>query len=106
MPWPWAFFAATYSAVCAGKWSREQGVAHSAASRLRFRPCVECRSGPGRRPSWALGVDQLFTSVRRLRTCPPPCVPWQSATLGLAQFTAAVDKLCWFCWLAIPSGRR
>lgn len=30
MPCPCAFFAATYSAVCAGKWSRAQGVGQNA----------------------------------------------------------------------------
>lgn len=47
-----------------------RGVFRSAASRLRFAPCVDLRSAPGRRPSCAFGVGQKIPVVLS------PIRPW------------------------------
>lgn len=94
MPCPIAFFSAMYAAECAGKWSRAFGVAHVAASRLRFRPWVERKSAPGRRPSCAFGVAQLAASRSRQRPWVLAAVTFSplSLTVGVAQATTATVR--------------
>lgn len=71
------FVGTSASAQAPSFQSRVVGVIHSAASRERFAPCVECRSAPGRRPSCEVGVGHSrAASVSVVPECRPLSVEY------------------------------